>query len=136
MKALLCAAILAAGTAPASVLVVTDRAGRPLRATVYTASGTALPTDSCGRVELPEGAGRVTVTAIGYEIWRGELSADSTVELREAAVPSGVVIPVTADAGGSMRLRAPSTSLVRFRSLSAPPTESPPSCTLPPPEST
>jgi len=121
MKALLCAAILVAGSVPASVLVVTDRAERPLRATVHTASGAALPTDSCGRAELPEEAGMVTVAAIGYESWRGELSGDSTVELREAAVPSGVVIPVTADAGGSMRLRAPSTSLVRFRSLSAPP---------------
>ncbi|MFO7949629.1 MAG: TonB-dependent receptor [Candidatus Fermentibacteraceae bacterium] len=120
MKALLCAAIMAAAAAPASVLVVTDRRGRPLRATVHTAGGAAVPTDSCGRAELPEEAATVTVAAIGYESWRGELSGDSTVELREAAVPSGVVIPVTADAGGSMRLRAPSTSLVRSRTLSAP----------------
>jgi len=101
--------------------VVLDRAGRPLRATVHTAEGGAFPTDSYGRAELPGGVGDVEVTAIGYESWIGSLSGDSVIVLRASAVPSGVVIPVTAETGGSVRPGSPSTTLVGEGTLAAPP---------------
>lgn len=91
-------ALTAFGQRGSAPLRVTDNSGRPVEGAMLSDSSGITISDEEGCFDTaPEPGDTILVRALGYADWSGPAPGDGSIVLRAVPLPSGVVIPVTAE---------------------------------------